>query len=347
MRRRWGKHWCVPLDDSIDGWITRSITRSIAHLLDAGIATAFAMRTIPTPERVQQVYVVAPQTVESIAFYQSISTRLSDKVTLNLEVTHGYGHGPGTSSDVAATGPTAPLPPLVSPGLYIELVGIYLGDADEFMDELERLGVDESSPIPISRFRSGLKETTAADAQLELMGWENSGQLDDLLKPYSNENTYYSYVSVFLYEPLDEASIKILMEAATWNTDGSSLVYEFQSLGGGPERSAVARVGVTDTAFSHRAAQFGLLMKSNAREPLVAGSLYGRMREAYDLLLQNIGNTPPPVYVNMVDIMLLKPSESYYGIPGNMANGDATVERLTALATVTNSNSTLTTIQSL
>jgi hypothetical protein len=207
--------------------------------------------------------------------------------------------------------------------------------------------VDESSPIPISSFRSGLKETTAADAQLELMGWENSGQLDDLLKPYSNENTYYSYVSVFLYEPLDEASIKILMEAATWNTDGSSLVYEFQSLGGGPERSAVARVGVTDTAFSHRAAQFGLLMKSNAREPLVAGSLYGRMREAYDLLLQNSGITPPPVYVNMVDIMLRKPSESYYGIPGNMANGDATVERLTALATVTNSNSTLTTIQPL
>ncbi len=308
------------------------------------------MRTIRTPERVQQVYVVAPQTVETIAFYQELSPRLSDRITLNLEVTNGLGVDSGSSSDVAAKQWrlwNETFPARRQGGFYIELVGIYIGAADELFAELERLGVDDASPIPISSFRKGVVETTAAEAQLNLMGWPNDGKLDDLIAPYTNENTYYNYVSVFLYEPLDEASITVLIDAITWNTGGSSLVYEFQALGGGPKRSAVARVGVTETAFSHRAAQFGLLMKSNAREPIVAGSLYGRMREAYTELLSMIGTSPPPVYVNMIDLMLTAPLESYYGIRGAGANGAATIDRLKVLADATNPNRTLTTHQTL
>ena len=304
------------------------------------------MRTVPTPQRIQRIHVIADQTVENVAFYQKLSPRLSDKVTLNLEVTNGLTFTSGTSSDIALPPGAITNNTIVALGeFFIELVGIYLGEADDFFDELERLGVNDTSPIPISTFRDGVKESTTADAQLYLMGWPNKGQLDDLLDPYADQNTYYNYVSLFLYEPLDEEAIQILLAAATWNTDGSSLSYEFQSLGGGPSMSAVARVGVTDTAFSHRQAQFGLLMKSNSREPNSGNSLYGRMREAYSLLLATSAPSPPPVYVNMVDNMLDSPLESYYGIYGAGVNGDETVQRLRSLADVTNPGGNLTTIQ--
>jgi hypothetical protein len=325
---------------------------------NVGIATEFTMKTIQTPKRVTRVNVLAYQTVENISFYQKVSMGLSDKITLNLEVTNNLPLDSGISSDVGLISTLRNIwlklfPPLNVPGeLYIELVGIYFGDEEEFIAELEGLGVDNSSPIPLKSFQDGVKEMTMAQAQLELMGWQNNGLLEDLLAPYKEENTYYNYVSLFLYDFLDTRGIQTLIRAATWNTDGSSLVYEFQALGGGKRKSAVARVGIEDTAFSHRNAKFGLLMKSNAREPLVAGSLYGRMQEQYTKLLlsQGIKDRPPPVYVNMIDLRLLEPLESYYGIydkNGAVNGGGVTTDRLTAIAGTTNPNGTLLTYQPL
>lgn len=325
---------------------------------NVGIATEFTMKTIKTPKRVTRVHVLANQTVENISFYQKLSMGLSDKITLNLEVTSNLPLDSGTSSDVGLISTLRNtwlklFPPLDVPGkFYIELVGIYFGDEEEFIAELEGLGVDNSSPIPLKSFQDGVKETTMAQAQLELMGWQNNGLLEDLLAPYIEENTYYTYVSLFLYDFLDTRGIQTLIKAATWNTDGSSLVYEFQALGGGKKKSAVARVGIEDTAFSHRNAKFGLLMKSNAREPLVASSLYGRMIEQYNklLLYQGHGDSPPPVYVNMIDLRLLQPLESYYGIfnkNGAVNGGGVTMDRLTAIAGTTNPNGTLMTYQPL
>ena len=325
---------------------------------NVGIATEFTMKTIKTPKRVTRVHLLANQTVENISFYQKLSMGLSDKITLNLEVTNNLPLDGGTSTDIGVPSSLRDawlklFPPLDEPGkFYIELVGIYFGDKEEFLAEIEALDVDNKSPIPLKSFQDGVKEMTMADAQLELMGWQNNGELEDLLYAYPEEHTYYNYVSLFLYDWLDEQGIQTLINAATWNTDASSLVYEFQALGGGKNKSAVSRVGIEDTAFSHRNAKFGLLMKSNAREPLVAGSLYGRMQEQYTKLLlsQGIKDRPPPVYVNMIDLRLLAPLESYYGIydkNGAVNGGGVTTDRLTAIAGTTNPNGTLLTYQPL
>lgn len=313
---------------------------------NVGIVTEFTMKTMKVPEVSTRIDFAANYTVDAVDFYQQISTKLSDKVTLNLEVTNGDIDSLYSSDISLGRRDSAGLRPLPPGKLYIQLVGIYLGTAKELYKELENAGMSDKTPINLDMFKKyGTAEMPVWQAQLDLMGWPNSGKKDDLIAAYLDQNTYYRYKSMFLFEKLPRAAIEILLESGTWQTDNSSLVWEFQSLGGTSENSAVARVSSTATAFTHRNAQYGLLLKSNAREAGIGASLNGRLYQAWASILPYVkGNA---AYVNMIDFDLGNDGiQAYYGAyPPTASNGEGNIERLQSIVASVNSDRLLTTIQ--
>lgn len=313
---------------------------------NVGIATQFTMKTMKIPEVATRIDFFTNYTVDAVEFYQKISTKLSDRITLNLELTNA-GADPILSSDISLhrtdlRGVTA-LPP---GNFYIELLGIYLGTPEQLYNELEEAGMNNETQINLGMFmKHGTRQMPVWEAQLELMGWPNNGEQDALIGDYSDQNTYYRYKSMFLFEELPRDAIEILLESASWNTDGSSLVWAFQSLGGNARNSAFSRVDSTATAFTHRNALYALLLKSNAREPGVAASLNGRLVKAWTEILPYVKGGA--AYVNMLDFDLGKDAfQAYYGeYPSTPANKEANFDRLKSVVALTNPGLILTTVQ--
>jgi hypothetical protein len=322
-----------------------------------GIATEFTLKTMSVPSIITEINYVAPLTVDVIDFFQELSVNLPSSVTLNLELSNGKDSPQSHAFlEELSARPDSIYNSSAQPGgLFAELAGIYLGPKENLFADIERAGMNEDTAIKLSEFKAqenATVETSVASAQLNLMGWPNNGELGDLLRKYADQNTYYKYKSMFLFEKLPEKAIQTLIDAAYWNED-SSLLFEFQTLGAtNPEDSAFALVGPTDTAFPYRNARHGLLLKSNSRDLAVAEKLYGRMVSAWTELLPEIAGRAS--YVNMIDTDVWDWNQAYYGmyVGNNTANdgggGDgasSTLRRLQQLAYDTNPIRKLNTVQ--
>jgi hypothetical protein len=317
---------------------------------NVAIVTELTYKTLAVPSKVTMINYWQKQSVEVIDFYQNLSTKLSSNVTLNLEVSNGIPLKDEDSEHFIDAAHTTDQnrPGLEANEFYVEFVGIYLGPREALFADLKRAGMTESTPVRLSDFKSqknAAVEVSATAAQLGLMGWGNDGKADALLDDYSDQHTYYAYKSYFLYEKLPREAIQLLMNFAAWSKRGT-LVWEFQSLGGKSQDSAVERVPPTKTAFSHRNAQYGLLLKSNSRYAVDGMSLFGTMAQLWQELLPYVAGRSS--YVNMMDYDIWHPQEAYYGIYNpNTNNVDMkNALRLEKLTRLFNSNGTLVTAQS-
>lgn len=180
---------------------------------------------------------------------------------------------------------------------HLAIEGIFLGNKALWRKVIDMSGATETTPITQSTLGNSVKEMTFSEAMSSTADWKGEMDPATMMLPYrGEERTYFKYKSLFLFEPLPEEAIQILIEEATYFEENykstqNKVVFEFQALGGDPGKPAgdddggypnwspqnlFAAVGPKDTAFPHRGALHCLTLKSEAFM-LVSGGLATRL----------------------------------------------------------------------
>jgi len=221
---------------------------------------------------VQVEYYVLLSDTEAIEFYQQMSYNIDTRITANYEVfnkTHG------------------------------KVAGIFLGPWSAYVYSLEAAGVTDSTPLTLSGFlQQSTNETDFAQAITDLTGWTNDDSPSTLLGSFLQERTYFKYKSFFLFEPVNSTVINMLQDLVIYDNNGDdSVVFEFQSLAGGPGTDISAydpsnifqsppnnfsSVDPKATAFPHRNARHCLMLKATGNQTLEeASDLLQKMELAF------------------------------------------------------------------
>lgn len=226
---------------------------------------------------VLKLYLELPATVETVIYYQEWSVNVSTRITPNM---------------------------IVKNSTHVLIEGIFLGDKPMWRKAVKTSGATESTPITSTMLMDSFAQMTFSDAASSMTDWKGTSDPDKLLMPYQGEErTYFKYKSLFLFEPLPEEAIRILLEEAmyfeeNYKSTENKVVFEFQALGGDPGKpeedggdypnwspmNMFASVPPKDTAFPHRGALHCITLKSDAFM-LVSGGLatriLNRMEGAY------------------------------------------------------------------
>jgi hypothetical protein len=330
-----------------------------------GIVTEFVFRpTVLSPVYTEFVYLLpfVPSYVGPIIeYYQDWSLRLDSRATANLEM-ESINDGELQSSVANGIAPWLediaqsifngtfqfrdPLPEDVVDEwrksgriIYLSIVGIFAGNKSEFESALAESGLTNSTPIAADRFN--LKEGTLLDAILNLSGW-NTTTPESLLDLFEWEHSYYKYKSFFLEEELPLEAIELILNS-TYIGDGSSMIFEFQSLGG--DNSTFSSVGPTETAFAHRNARHCLMLKSHAATLQNGTQALGDMVTLWTELLPMVKGQA--AYVNHMDTDIWDYQRAYYGLTGysSSENAFSNINRLASVSGQTNPSGSLATAQ--
>ena len=330
-----------------------------------GIVTEFVFRpAVLSPVYTEFVYLLpfVPSYVGPIIeYYQKWSLRLDNRATANLEMNSindvelqaslANGIAPWLEDTALAifNGTyqfRVPVPDDVVDEwrksrriTYLSIVGIFEGNRSEFESALTESGLTNSTPIVADRFN--LKEGTLLDAILNLSGW-NTTTPESLLDLFEWEHSYYKYKSFFLEEELALEAVDLILNS-TYIGDGSSMIFEFQSLGG--ENSAFSSVEPTETAFAHRNARHCLMLKSSATTLQNGTQALGDMMTLWTELLPMVKGQA--AYVNHMDTDIWDYQRAYYGLTGysSSENAFSNINRLASISGQTNPSGSLASAQ--
>jgi len=222
-------------------------------------------------------YPVMLDDTDAIDFYQHMSYDIDTRITLNFEVNNTHGM----------------------------VTGIFLGPWDAFMNSLKTAGVNEATPLTLSGFEQNSKIVkNFAQAITDLTGWTNEDNSPNILiQSFLQERSYFKYKSFFLFEPVNAEVIKMLQDLVTYDDKNNSLVFEFQSLGGGPGTDIAdydprniyqsppnnfSSVDPKATAFPHRNARHCLMLKATGNTTMEAEDLLQKMEYSFFKLAKKI-----------------------------------------------------------
>jgi len=234
-------------------------------------------------------YPVMLNDTEAIEFYQHMSYDIDTRITLNFEV---------------------------ESSTHAMVAGIFLGPWSAFVNSLKKTaGVNETTPLTLSGFMQHSKiMTDFAQAVTDLTGWTNDKPPSILLDAFLDKRTYFKYKSFFLFEPVNQMVIEILQDLVRYEGD-DSLVFEFQSLGGGPQTDInkydpeniyqsppnnFSSVDPKATAFPHRNARHCLMLKATGSTLEKAESLLQKMEHSFFKLAPHIKGHAS--YYNHMDV---------------------------------------------
>lgn len=330
-----------------------------------GIVTEFVFRPVVlSPVYTEFVYLLpfVPSYVGPIIqFYQDWSLRLDKRATANLEMNL---ISDGALQPTLANGITLwledfalaifngtlqflhPVPDDVVEEwqkseriTYLSIVGFFEGTSDEFGSALAESGLTNSTPIAVDNFH--LSEGTMLDAILDLSGW-NTTAPESLLDLFEWEHSYYKYKSFFLEEELPAEAVELILNS-TYIGDESSVVFEFQSLGG--QNSTFSSFAPTETAFSHRNARHCLMLKSHASTLANGTRALGDMVTLWSNLLPMVKGQA--AYVNHMDTDIWDFQRAYYGLTGynSPENAFSNIDRLASISGQTNPGGSLASAQ--
>lgn len=222
---------------------------------------------------VLQIEMILPASVDVVSFYQDWSMSISTRITANMEVYNTT---------------------------HVMIVGIFLGNTTLWDDAVDRSLATETTPISSIALKKSIHMKDIAEATVDLTGWTPGGSPLDLLRSFYEKRSYFIYKSYWLFEPLPEEAIKILVEESMVypiEDDGDTFViFEYQSVGGDPgaddldddgaypywsPQNKFASVPPKDTAFPHRGARHCLMFKAQSFDEASANEVVQEMERVY------------------------------------------------------------------
>ena len=100
---------------------------------------------------------------------------------------------------------------------HVLVEGIFLGDRSMWKEAVEMSGATESTPITSIDLMNAARVLPFQKAVNSLVDWKPNIKASTMIKPFQGEvRTYFKYKSLFLFEPLPEDAIQILIDEAMY-----------------------------------------------------------------------------------------------------------------------------------
>lgn len=236
-------------------------------------------------------------TVELIRYYQEWSQIISTRITPNLEVLNST---------------------------HLQVTGVFLGTDEMWEEAVLKSGATEDTPIKASQLLNAGETVEFAQALTDLTGWTYDLTPDVLVLPYLERRTYFKYKSLWLFEPLPDEALQMLIEDAMLfpGAPETFVIFEYQALGGDPGYNAsspdeypvyspknlFSTVPPKDTAFPHRGAKHCLMFKSQSADATLGNDMLRHMERIFQNIKQLTAGQAS--YYNHIDSSL--PLETPY-----------------------------------